>query len=83
MTLLKSERRIGALVVTDAAGSLQGILSERDGARTASSGGATLLLSVVGIDDPQGRDQPDERIIQVLQKMTDGRFMSWPLPMAR
>lgn len=80
VTLLR-ERRIGALVVTDAAGSLQGILSERDVVRElAERGGATLSLSVADLMTRKVVTcAPDERIIQVLQKMTDGRFRHVPV----
>ncbi len=78
---LLRERRIGAIVVTDAAGDLQGILSERDIVRKlAEAGGAALSLTVADLMTREVvTSTPDERIIQVLQKMTDGRFRHVPV----
>lgn len=78
---LLRDKRIGAVVVTDAAGVLKGILSERDIVRKlAEVGPGTLSLTVA---DLMTREvvtcDPRERIIAVLQKMTDGRFRHMPV----
>ncbi|MBB93825.1 MAG: CBS domain-containing protein [Rhodobacteraceae bacterium] len=75
------DQRIGALVVTDATGALQGILSERDIVRKlADAPGRTLPHKV---EDIMTRDvvvaTPDEPLVTVLQRMTKGRFRHMPV----
>ncbi|KGJ06522.1 inosine-5-monophosphate dehydrogenase [Paracoccus halophilus] len=75
------EKRIGAIVVTDAEGALQGILSERDVvSKLAEVGAEVLSLSVADLMTREVTTcDPDERIIAILQKMTDGRFRHVPV----
>lgn len=80
VSILK-EKRIGALVVTDAAGSLKGILSERDIVRKlADTPGQTLPQSV---EDNMTKDvqtcAPSDSLVDVLKRMTEGRFRHMPV----
>ncbi len=75
------EKRIGAVVVTDQNGALQGILSERDIVRRmAETPGQTLPQSV---EDLMTRDvqtcSPDDPMMSVLKTMTEGRFRHMPV----
>ncbi len=75
------DKRIGAVVVTDQNGALQGILSERDIVRRmAETPGQTLPQSV---DDLMTRDvqtcTPDDPLNDVLKTMTEGRFRHMPV----
>ncbi len=75
------ERRIGALLVTDANGTLQGILSERDIVRKlAETPGQTLpkQVSEVMTTSVQTCTQ-DEPMVSVLRRMNEGRFRHMPV----
>ena len=78
---LLRDKRIGALVVTNADGALQGILSERDIVRKlAETPGQTLPQKV---EDNMTRDvmtcAPDETLVTVLRRMNEGRFRHLPV----
>ena len=80
VTILR-DKRIGALVVTDAGGALQGILSERDIVRKlAETPGQTLPQKV---EDNMTREvmtcAPDENLVTVLRRMNEGRFRHLPV----
>ncbi|MFC3613404.1 CBS domain-containing protein [Lutimaribacter marinistellae] len=75
------EKRIGALAVTDEAGTLMGILSERDIVRRmADTPGQTLPQQV---DALMTREvvtcTPDDYLIDILKRMTEGRFRHIPV----
>jgi len=75
------DKRVGALVVKDSEGKLQGILSERDIVRKlAETPGQTLAQRVQDVMTTNvetcGLDEP---LISVLRKMTDGRFRHMPV----
>ena len=75
------DKRIGAVIVTDQNGALQGILSERDIVRRmADTPGQTLPQSV---EDLMTRDvqtcSPDDLLNDVLKTMTEGRFRHLPV----
>jgi CBS domain-containing protein len=75
------DRRIGALMVSDANGRLVGILSERDIVRKlADTPGQTLPQKV---EDVMTKDvqtcAPDDSLVSVLRTMTDGRFRHMPV----
>ncbi|MEM9793511.1 MAG: CBS domain-containing protein, partial [Pseudomonadota bacterium] len=75
------DKRIGALLVTDAAGELQGILSERDIVRKlAETPGQTLPQRV---EDNMTREVetcgPDDALVMVLRQMTKGHFRHMPV----
>lgn len=78
---LLSEKRIGAVVATDASGAAQGILSERDIVRELGRRGAGCLNDKV--ESLMTRDMistaPDQTTDQVLEKMTAGRFRHMPV----
>ncbi|WP_226780649.1 CBS domain-containing protein [Oceaniglobus trochenteri] len=77
---LLSEKRIGAVIVSDGAAPL-GILSERDIVRELGKRGANCMDDKV--DDLMTRDligcTPEDEAVSVLQKMTDGRFRHMPV----
>jgi CBS domain-containing protein len=76
-----AEKGVGAVVVSDAAGSVLGILSERDVVRAIGKGGAKAL------EDPVSRHMTsrvrtvaeDATIDEVMQTMTEGRFRHMPV----
>lgn len=75
------DKHIGAVVVTDQNGALQGILSERDIVRRmADTPGQTLPQSV---EDLMTREvqtcAPEDRLMDVLKSMTEGRFRHMPV----
>lgn len=78
---LLKEKRIGAVVVTDAAGQLCGILSERDLARGLADHGAKLLdLAVSDLMTPEVVTcAPEDPLEKLMQKMTAGRFRHLPV----
>lgn len=75
------DKRIGALVVTDAGGALVGILSERDIVRKlADTPGSTLPQQVGDIMTREVETcTGDEPLISVLKRMTAGRFRHMPV----
>ncbi|SMP25695.1 CBS domain-containing protein [Shimia sagamensis] len=75
------ERGIGALLVTDANGALQGILSERDIVRKlAETPGQTLPKQVSEVMTTSVQTcTPDEPMVSVLRRMTEGRFRHMPI----
>ncbi|MEM6681172.1 MAG: CBS domain-containing protein [Pseudomonadota bacterium] len=75
------EKRIGAVIVTDDAGALIGILSERDIVRKlAETPGQTLPKKVEELMTTNvATCDPDEQLTSVLQRMTDGRFRHMPV----
>lgn len=80
-TEIMRDRNIGALVVVDDSGRLIGILSERDIVRQlADTPGETLAQSVGDLMTANPITcQPNERLIEMLQRMTDGRFRHLPV----
>ncbi|MEM7438335.1 MAG: CBS domain-containing protein [Pseudomonadota bacterium] len=75
------DKRIGALAVTDATGALVGILSERDIVRKlAETPGQTLPQSVG--DNMTAKVEscsPSDMLVDVLRRMTEGRFRHMPV----
>ncbi|WP_421779317.1 CBS domain-containing protein [Kiloniella litopenaei] len=78
---LLSEKRIGALVVTDSDSTLLGILSERDIVRKlAETPGKTLPHKVEQVMTSNVEVCTlDETLVSVLRRMTDGRFRHMPI----
>ena len=78
---LLSSKRIGAVVVANADGSLAGILSERDIVRELGRRGTGCLNDSVG--DMMTRDlvscTPQDTADQVMVRMTEGRFRHMPV----
>jgi CBS domain-containing protein len=79
-SLLK-KKRIGAVVVTDAAGQLCGIISERDLARGLADHGARLLEMTVAelMTAEVVTCTPDDGLEKLMQTMTEGRFRHLPV----
>jgi CBS domain-containing protein len=79
-SLLK-EKRIGAVVVTEADGRLCGIISERDLARGLANYGSKLLDMKVGalMTSDVVTCSPEDGIETLMQTMTDGRFRHLPV----
>jgi len=78
---LLSERRIGALIVKDAAGALAGIISERDLVRAiARRGGAVLEESVSAFMTPGPATCVEADSVEtIMEVMTHGRFRHVPV----
>ncbi len=78
--MLKKER-IGAVVVTDDDGKLEGILSERDIVRGLPTFGANLMEKPVA--DAMTREvitcSPEDSLDQVMRQMSQGRFRHVPV----
>lgn len=75
------DRRIGALLVTDDAGALQGILSERDIVRKlADAPGQTLPHQVKEVMTSKVEVcGPEDTLVSVLRRMTEGKFRHMPV----
>lgn len=75
------DKRIGALMVTDATGALQGILSERDIVRKlADTPGQTLPKQVHEVMTSKVEVcAPNDTLVSVLRRMTAGRFRHMPV----
>ncbi|QAX31890.1 CBS domain-containing protein [Leisingera sp. NJS204] len=75
------EKHIGALVVTDQNGDLQGILSERDIVRRmAETPGHTLPQEVSALMTTAVKScTPDDYLHDVLKTMSEGRFRHMPV----
>ena len=78
---LLGERRIGALVVIDAAGAVAGICSERDVVANLGIGGESLLGWTVEriMTSPAMTVQPDATVDPALELMTDRRIRHLPV----
>lgn len=75
------DKRIGALLVTDASGTLQGILSERDIVRKlADAPGRTLPHSVEEVMTRAVEScTSSDSAVFALQRMTEGKFRHLPV----
>jgi CBS domain-containing protein len=76
-----SRRRIGALVVTSAAGGIAGILSERDVVRRLGEEGPAALARPVSelMTHTVETCGADDTAFHLLDRMTDGRFRHMPV----
>ena len=76
-----SERKIGAVVVVDADGSIKGIVSERDLVRAvAKHGGHCLEMTASDwMTAEVVTCTPEDTVNEVMQKMTAGRFRHLPV----
>jgi CBS domain-containing protein len=74
-------KRIGAVVVTDAAGALCGIISERDLARGLADHGTTLLeMRVSQLMTAEVQTcAPGDDLEKLMKQMTEGRFRHLPV----
>ena len=75
------DKKIGALMVKNPQGELVGILSERDVVRRlADTPGHTLPQKVADLMSTEVKTTtPDESLVTVLRRMTDGRFRHMPV----
>jgi CBS domain-containing protein len=75
------EKKIGAVVVTDAAGHIKGILSERDVVRRIAHDGPQILMQSVStaMTAKVQTCKPEETIETVMARMTRGRFRHLPV----
>jgi CBS domain-containing protein len=76
-----AERRIGAVMVTGADGSLKGILSERDIVRAVARSGADALNDPVSLHMTANvvTCEEGDLIHDVMEQMTRGRFRHVPV----
>lgn len=78
-----NERRIGALLVRDSQGNLEGIITERDIMRTMSAHhGQVWDIQVNEVMTPWGRiisAAPDEPIQAIMERMTSNRIRHIPV----
>ena len=75
------ERRIGAVVVVDGAGKVQGILSERDIVKAAARSGAAALQERVAehMTTAVETTETQEPMVSIMERMTHGRFRHMPV----
>ncbi len=75
------EKRIGALIVTSARGELKGILSERDIVRKLSETPGQVLKQKVEMLMTRKVQvvSPEDPLVEVLHRMTEGRFRHMPV----
>src|SRR6476660_3822678 len=80
VTLL-SEHKIGALVVSEDAQRISGIISERDIVRALAKGGAAILNGPVSAIMTPGvvTCREDDTVNQLMTEMTRGRFRHVPV----
>jgi CBS domain-containing protein len=76
-----AERRIGAVVVTGADGSIKGILSERDIVRAVATNGGKALNDPVSLHMTANvvTCEESDLIHDVMEEMTRGRFRHVPV----
>ena len=78
---IMADKRIGAVLVVDAAGSLVGILSERDVVRNLASRAAeTLQLTAAALMTREPTTAgPEFSVATAMEMMTEGRFRHLPI----
>lgn len=78
---LLAEKRIGAAVIADEAGMVQGIISERDIVRALAREGADALAADVGriMTREVVTCSGEETIAALMEKMTAGKFRHLPV----
>jgi len=76
-----TDKRVGALVVLDSSGHLEGILSERDIVRLCAQAGASAMMAKVA--DAMTKDvltaAPKDKVDSALARMTDRRIRHLPV----
>jgi CBS domain-containing protein len=74
-------KKIGAIVVTDPAGAILGIVSERDVVRAVARGGPEALKDSVKrhMTEKVVTTTVDKTIVSVMEDMTRGRFRHMPV----
>ena len=78
---LMHKRRIGAVLVQDGAGALQGIVSERDLVRALAERGAAALSLTAGelMTTQVMTTSPSATVEEVMEKMTNSRVRHLPV----
>ena len=78
---LLADMRIGAVVITDGDGRIEGILSERDVVRAIAAEGAAALARPVAelMTSPVRTCREDNSVNDVMQEMTRRRFRHLPV----
>lgn len=78
---LLSTKRIGAVIVCDAAGAIVGMLSERDIVRGLATHGESVLNGQVRklMTVKVVTCEPTDTIAEVMKRMTEGRFRHLPV----
>jgi CBS domain-containing protein len=76
-----SEKRIGALIVSDVEGRVDGILSERDIVRELGRSGTGCMDNTVAtvMTGTVIACHSNDNLVSVMGKMTDGRFRHMPV----
>lgn len=76
-----SQKKIGAVVVTDTNGSVLGILSERDIVRAVAKMGSTCLTDTVAnhMTSKVVTTGEEQTVQQTMEKMSQGRFRHLPV----
>lgn len=76
-----SEKRIGALVVSEDGKEVSGIVSERDIVRVLGRDGISVMSAPVSslMTSKVEGCQPEDSALSVLERMTDGRFRHMPV----
>ncbi|MCI4660299.1 MAG: CBS domain-containing protein [Neomegalonema sp.] len=75
------ERKFGAMMVLDSSGTLAGVISERDVVRALGTDGPASLNNAVSayMTKAVKSTAPDEDVMSVLERMTEGRFRHMPV----
>lgn len=78
---LLAERKIGAVMVVDEGGALCGVISERDIVRALGEYGADCLDDQVAehMTAAVKTATPNDDVVSVLERMTEGRFRHMPV----
>lgn len=78
---LLAQRKIGAVIVVDDDSALCGVISERDIVRALGEIGPDSLEEPVAthMTTAVQTASPDEDVVRVLERMTDGRFRHMPV----
>lgn len=81
VTAILTERRIGAVLVVDAADQMLGIVSERDIVRSLAANGARTLDMTAGqlMTRAVMVAHPDTTVVEAMRQMTAGRFRHLPV----
>lgn len=76
-----AEHKVGALIVVDDAGHVEGIISERDVVRAISTGGAGVLDQAAGqhMTSDVVTCGLDDTVGELMERMTTGRFRHLPV----
>lgn len=76
-----ADKHIGAVVVADASGAMLGILSERDVVRAVANEGSAALDHPVSqhMTKKVVTAHPDDGVIEIAKRMSQGRFRHLPV----